>query len=177
MSSRKTSTAQAELVLLPTLKNCLLNLPSSLVAVLLNSNTLAQNVIVELSYRVPDPKQPPQQQKQAGVQKSVFLGWTGMQSKAKLAAVGGKDGLAGAIAGSRGEGRDGGRGGMEREVPVVEVDATFARLLGLGEGMKVRGVRRLLKAEDGKDENMADAGTVGWRGAAFRPAAGAYGQY
>ena len=43
-SSRKTSTAQAELILLPNLKNCLLNLPSTLVSVLLNSNTLAQNV-------------------------------------------------------------------------------------------------------------------------------------
>lgn len=46
-----------------------------------------------------------------------------MQSKAKLAPiVGGKDGV---------------RGGSEREVPTVEVDATFGRLVGLGEGMKV----------------------------------------
>jgi peroxin-1 len=127
---RKTSTAQADLVLLPTLKNCLLNLPSSLVAVLLNSNTVAQNVIVELSYRqnVPvDPKQQPQPQRPQTVSKSIFLGWTGMQSKTKLAAVVGREGIAG---------RDG--GGREKEVPTVEIDGTFARLLGLGEGMKVR---------------------------------------
>ncbi|KAK3718927.1 Peroxisome biosynthesis protein pex1 [Vermiconidia calcicola] len=131
MASRKTSTAQAELTLLPSLKNCLLNLPSSLVAVLLNSNTVAQNVVVELSYRQPAPagqqQQDAKQKAAASVSKSVFLGWTGMQSQSKLAPVVGKDGIAGS--------RDGGR--QEREVPTVEVDATFGRLLGLGDGMKV----------------------------------------
>jgi hypothetical protein len=129
MASRKTSTAQAELVLLPNLKNCLLNLPSSLVAVLLNSNTIAQNVIVELSFRQNVPQDSKQQQKPSSISKSVFLGWTGMQSKPKLAPVVGKDGIAG---------RDGGR--SEKEIPTVEVDGTFARLLGLSEGMKVRTV-------------------------------------
>ena len=130
MTSRKTSTAQADLVLLPNLKNCLLNLPSTLVAVLLNSNTVAQNVIVELSYRqsAPHSQQQDPKQKAASVQKSVFLGWTGMQSQPKLAPVVGREGI------------QGGRGGRdEREVPTVEVDATFGRLLGLSEGMKVRG--------------------------------------
>ncbi|KAK5164133.1 Peroxisome biosynthesis protein pex1 [Saxophila tyrrhenica] len=138
-SSRKTATAQAELSLLPTLKNCLLNLPSSLVAVLLNSNTLAQNVIVELSYRVPGQGQQQGQQQQqrkdasGGTQKSVFLGWTGMQSKSRQTPFVGKEGLVG-----REREGQGGRGGAgEREVPVVEVDGTFARLVGLGEGMKV----------------------------------------
>lgn len=144
MTSRKTSSAQAELVLLPNLRNCLLNLPSPLVAVLLNSNTLAQNVVVELSYRVP---QQTQQQQQDGakaharptssgggsITKSVFLGWTGMQSQPKLAPVvgggAGRDALAAARSGGRVE---------EREVVTVEVDATFGRLVGLGEGMKVR---------------------------------------
>lgn len=133
MSARKTTTAQADLVLLPTLKNSLLNLPASLVAVLSNANTLAQNVIVELSWRQPAP-QPQQQdarqaQKPASVSKSVYLGWTGMQSKTKLAPIVG--------------GRDSVRGGGEREVPTVEVDATFGRLVGFGEGMKVGFTQRL----------------------------------
>ncbi|KAK4542104.1 hypothetical protein LTR36_007135 [Oleoguttula mirabilis] len=124
-----TSVAQAEIALLPNLKSCLLNLPTSLVSLLLNSNTVAQNVVVELSYRQPaapsshDPKQKP-----ASTAKSLYLGWTGMQSQAKLAPVVGRDGIAG--------GRGGG-GRQEQDVAVVEVDATFGRLLGLSEGMKV----------------------------------------
>ena len=133
-SSRKSTTAQAELVLLPSLRNCFLNLPSALVAVLLNSNTIAQNVVVELSYRQSTPvsqQQDANKQRQAGVSKSVFLGWTGMQSQSKLAPMVGRDG----ISGSRG----GGSGGREgQEVPTVEMDGAFARLLGLNEGMKVR---------------------------------------
>lgn len=123
------SSAQADIALLPSLKNCLLNLPSSLVTLLLNANTIAQNVVVELSYRQPAPPNSEPKQKAASTTRSVYLGWTGMQSQAKLAPVVGRDG----IAGNRGSG--GGR--HEQEVPVVEVDATFGRLLGLSEGMKV----------------------------------------
>ena len=129
MASRRQSTTQAELVFLPNLRNCLLNLPSSLVSVLLNSNTIAQNVVVELSYRAPAPQssQDPKQ-KQTGVLKSVFLGWTGMQAQSKPTSIVGKDGIA---ASARG-----GEGG-KREIDTVEVDATFGRLIGLAEGMKV----------------------------------------
>lgn len=127
MASRKTSSAQVELVFSATLKNCLLNLPSSLVTVLVNSNTILQNVIVELNYRVSAPPSQDSKQKPASVSKSVFLGWTGMQSQAKMAPIVGRDGLASARAGGR----------QEQEVPTVEVDATFGRLLGLSEGMKV----------------------------------------
>lgn len=130
MASRKTSSAQVELVLLPGLRNCLLNLPASLVAVLLNSNTVAQNVVVEISYRSAaaastgtDPKQ-----RAPAISKSVFLGWTGYQSQTKMASIVGRDGLASARAGGR----------QEQEVPTVEIDATFGRLLGLSEGIKVR---------------------------------------
>lgn len=123
------SAAQAEVALLPGLKNCLLNLPSSLVALLLNSNTIAQNVVVELSFRQPATPNADPKQKPASTSRSVFLGWTGLQSQPRLAPMVGRDGLAG----SRGSG--GGR--QEQDVPVVEVDATFGRLLGLSEGMKV----------------------------------------
>ena len=129
MSSRKTSSAQVELVLLPGLRNCLLNLPPSLVAVLLNSNTIAQNVIVELSYRQAATPSQDAKQKTTGVTKSVFLGWTGMQSQSKQAPLVGRDG-------SLAQARAGGR--QEQEVATVEVDSTFGRLLGLNEGMKVR---------------------------------------
>ncbi|KAI7516557.1 hypothetical protein KC343_g23273, partial [Hortaea werneckii] len=114
--------------LLPNLKSCLLNLPSSLVQLLLNSNTVAQNVVVELGFRGPAPQDADPKQKAQGVQKSVFCGWTGMQSQTRLAPVVGRDGIAG--------GRSG-RGGQEQEVPTVEIDGTFARMVGLSEGLKV----------------------------------------
>ncbi|KAK4898937.1 Peroxisome biosynthesis protein pex1 [Elasticomyces elasticus] len=119
------SSVVAEIALLPTLKSCLLNLPSSLVSLLLNSNTIAQNVVVELSYRQTVPTDP----KQKPTTKSLFLGWTGMQSQTRLTPVVSKDGISGS---SRNNG-----GRHEQELPVVEVDATFGRLLGLNEGMKV----------------------------------------
>lgn len=88
---------------------------------------VAQNVVVELSYRQPPPPGA-SETKNASPQKSVFLGWTGMQSKRKLAPVVSRDGLSGT------------RGGppvREQDVATVEVDMTFARLIGLSEGQKV----------------------------------------
>ncbi|KAI9694007.1 MAG: Peroxisome biosynthesis protein pex1 [Bathelium mastoideum] len=114
----------AEVNLVQQLKNCLVNLPPSLVAILINANTLAQNVVVELSYRQPAPAATGNNT--ASRQTSVFLGWTGMQTKQKPASVVGKDGLAG----SRGTTR-------EQNINVVELDATFARLLGISDGQKV----------------------------------------
>ena len=51
-----------------------------------------------------------------------------MQSKRRLAALVGRDG----IAGSRGS-----TAGREQEAMLVELDATFARLLGIADGQKV----------------------------------------
>jgi hypothetical protein len=104
------ASSQAEVALLPSLKNCLLNLPTSLVNVLLNSNAVVQNVVVELSF-----KSAAGSDGKPGKQQSVFLGWTGMRSQTR---------------------RSGPR--QEQEVAGVEVDATFGRLLGLRDGMKVR---------------------------------------
>lgn len=53
--------------------------------------------------------------------RSIYLGWTGMQSKQKNAFI---------VA------RDGGRGSKE-ETAVVEIDMTFARTLGLVDSQKV----------------------------------------
>ncbi|EDU41823.1 peroxisomal biogenesis factor 6 [Pyrenophora tritici-repentis Pt-1C-BFP] len=114
---------QAEVALHQSLKNCLVNLPSSLVSVLVNANTVAQNVVVQLSYRQPPP--PGASENRNAAQKSVFVGWTGMQSKRRIAPVVGRDGLRGSPAVS------------QQDVPAVEVDATFARLIGLDEGLKV----------------------------------------
>jgi len=117
----------AEVALQQSLKNCLVNLPSSLVSVLINSNTVAQNVIIELSYRQPPPPGV-SESKNASPLKSVFLGWTGMQSKRRLTPVVGREGLTG----SRGAPT-----ARDQEAATVELDATFARLVGLVEGQKV----------------------------------------
>ncbi|OAL06716.1 AAA-domain-containing protein, partial [Phaeosphaeriaceae sp. SRC1lsM3a] len=115
---------QAEVALKQSLKNCLVNLPSSLVSVLVNANAVAQNVVVELSYRQPPPPGA-SDSRNAAPQKSVFVGWTGMQSQRRLTPVVGRDGLRGSQATS------------QQDIAAVEVDTTFARLIGLGEGQKV----------------------------------------
>ncbi|EME39300.1 hypothetical protein DOTSEDRAFT_159533 [Dothistroma septosporum NZE10] len=113
-----------EVVLLPALKSCLLNLPASLVSLLLNSNIVAQNVVVEVQWRQAAASSQEQQRgKAAATAQSVYLGWTGMQSQSKVAPLVGRDAV-----------RSGGR--QEQDVPTVEIDATFARRLGLSEGMK-----------------------------------------
>lgn len=113
--------AQAEIALQP-LKNCLVNLPASLVALLVNANTFAQNVVVELQWRQTMPPST-DSDKPSVVPRSAFVGWTGMQSKVKHAPVVGRDGFS--------------RGGAEQDVPQVEIDGTFARMLGLSAGSKV----------------------------------------
>ncbi|KAL9080117.1 MAG: hypothetical protein Q9157_001077 [Trypethelium eluteriae] len=122
--SKRGPSLQAEAALVHQLKNCLVNLPPSLVAVLIYANTLPQNVVVELNFRQNTPRTTGNDV--ASQRKSVFLGWTGMQTTSKLASVVGKDG----IAGSRGPSR-------EDEINIVELDATFARLLGISQGQKL----------------------------------------
>lgn len=120
MSQRKATAAEISLV---HLKNCLVNLPASLVSLLVTVNTPVQNVIVELNYRDASPKAA---DKPAGSppQSSVYLGWTGMPSKKKLASVVGRDGI-------------GGSGLREQDVPLIEIDPTLANTLGLQDGQKV----------------------------------------
>ncbi|KAL0938701.1 peroxisome biosynthesis protein [Colletotrichum truncatum] len=107
------------------LKNCLVNLPASLVTLLVNVNTPAQNVVVELTYR---PSSANASGASATQQHSVFVGWTGMPSKRKVAPIVGRDGING--------GRSGGSL-RDQEVPQVEIDATLANTLGLSDGQKV----------------------------------------
>ncbi|KAK6436251.1 Peroxisome biosynthesis protein pex1 [Oleoguttula sp. CCFEE 5521] len=114
---RKPTATQAEVVPLPGLKNCLLNLPSSLVNLLLNSNAVVQNVVVELSFTPPPGSGPDSK----AAPRSVYLGWTGMRSQAKSGSLIRRDGT----------------GRPDQDVPTVEVDATFSKGLGLVGGMKV----------------------------------------
>jgi peroxin-1 len=84
---------------------------------------------VELNYRQALPRTADNADKApTSIPKSIFVGWTGMQSKRKLAGVVGRDG----IAGNRGS-----TASRDQEVAVVELDATFARLLGIADGQKV----------------------------------------
>ncbi|KAJ8608784.1 hypothetical protein MRB53_039469 [Persea americana] len=115
----------AEVALLPALKHCLVNLPISLVTTLLNSNTLLQNVIVELTFRPPPSSGAEPRGRAAAEARSVYLGWTGMQSQTKLSPLTGRDSIR----------SSGGR--QDQDVAVVELDAAFGRRLGLHEGMKV----------------------------------------
>lgn len=85
--------------------------------------------MVELSFRRPLQPSPSHSEKQiSSILRSIFVGWTGMQSKGKPAPVVGRDGLAG----SRGN-----TVANVQNLPTVEVDATFAQVVGLTEGMKV----------------------------------------
>lgn len=86
-----------------------------------------QNVIVELNFRESSANVA---EKPAGApaQRSVYLGWTGMPSKRKVASIVGKDGISGSRVGS---------GLREQEVSLVELDPTLANTLGLTEGQKV----------------------------------------
>ncbi|EER25938.1 Peroxisome biosynthesis protein pex1 [Coccidioides posadasii str. Silveira] len=121
-NNRKSATT-AEVVLVP-LKNCLVNLPPSLVSLLVNANTPAQNVIVELQYRASSPGS--SSPGTASSQRYAYTGWTGMPSKRKLTPVIGKN----SMNSSRGVSRD-------QEITVVEIDSIFGRVLGLNDGQKV----------------------------------------
>ncbi|CVK89458.1 probable peroxin-1 [Fusarium mangiferae] len=101
------------------LKSCLVNLPTSLVSLLVNVNTPAQNVIIELSYREASPTGAGSQQR------SIFVGWTGMPSKRRTAPPGTRDGL------------NSSRSSRDQEVQLVELDATLAKSLGISEGQKI----------------------------------------
>ncbi|KAF7505646.1 hypothetical protein GJ744_000581 [Endocarpon pusillum] len=119
---RKPSTS-AEVALV-SLKSCLVNLPASLVSVLSNANTAAQDVVIELQYRTQTLSSGTfAREDGAGSPKSVYVGWTGMPSRRRPA-----------LGMNRGRYANGAR---EQESSPVEIDDTFAGLLGLIEGQRV----------------------------------------
>lgn len=115
------TTAEVTLV---ALKNCLVNLPASLVSVLSNANAAAQDVVIELQYRSQILSSGgPVREKGAGSHKSAYVGWTGMPSRRRPTPATGRTGYA--------------NGAREQEISSVEIDTTFAALLGLGEGQRI----------------------------------------
>ncbi|KAK4240777.1 peroxisome biosynthesis protein PAS1 [Achaetomium macrosporum] len=125
MAPRSNAQSTAAEISLAHLQNCLVNLPPSLASLLANVNTPAQNVVIELSYRVPAPAGSGSSAAAAASTKSIYVGWTGMPSKRKVAPIVGRDGITAA------------RGGRDQEVAVVEMDATLAATVGLKDGQKV----------------------------------------
>lgn len=130
---------QAEIGLVQ-LKNCLVNLPTPLVVILSNANTVssshrcgiysllsvqaAQNAIVELQYKEHVPSAPGSKDKNATSQRSVYVGWTGMSSNKKLSSA-------------IGRGSSRGSTGRDVEANIVEIDSVFARTIGLTEGQRI----------------------------------------
>ncbi|EXJ96263.1 hypothetical protein A1O1_01389 [Capronia coronata CBS 617.96] len=111
-------------VALVSLKNCLVNLPPGLIALISNTNIPAQNVVVELQYRSQTLSTGAiSSGNTAGFQRSAYVGWTGMPTRSRPASVINND-----------RSRPGTR---EQETQVVEIDATFAKVLGLSEGQKI----------------------------------------
>ncbi|ERS95765.1 hypothetical protein HMPREF1624_07840 [Sporothrix schenckii ATCC 58251] len=133
MAPRKNSQSTAAELSLVQLQKCFVNLPSSLVNILLNVDTPIQNVVIELSYRAPAAPRPDSSGPTPSVQRSIFVGWTGMPSRRKMASLVGRDSITSSARG--GGGRTG--GGSDQEIAVVEIDATFAHTLGLHDGQKV----------------------------------------
>ncbi|KAI0974308.1 P-loop containing nucleoside triphosphate hydrolase protein [Xylaria arbuscula] len=125
MAPRKNAPSAAAEVSLAHLKNCLVNLPASLVNLLVNVNTPVQNVVVELNYRVAPTPDSSGQSSSSPNQRSIYVGWTGMPSKRKLVPIVDRDGIS---------------NGRDREVSSVELDATLAATVGLSEGHKVMAI-------------------------------------
>lgn len=122
-STRKRPSATAEVALI-SLKNCLVNLPASLVSVLNNANAVAQNIVIKLQYQPLNlGTSAPASGNGAHGQKSAYVGWTGMPSRRRPAPVIGRNSYA--------------NGTREQEITTLEIDATFAAQLGLTEGQRI----------------------------------------
>ncbi|KAI5306972.1 Peroxisome biosynthesis protein pex1 [Ascosphaera pollenicola] len=121
MAPKKPATT-VEVALVP-LKNCLVNLPPTLVNMLVNANTAAQNVIVEFQYRATTSSRG---EGSSSSQRSAFAGWSGMPSKRRAPGVTSRDPMRGIKASSK-----------EEETPIVEIDATFGNILGLSDSQKI----------------------------------------
>ncbi|CAK7267520.1 Peroxisome biosynthesis protein pex1 [Sporothrix epigloea] len=132
MPPRKNAQATAaELSLVP-LRKCFVNLPPSLVNTLMNVDTPIQNVVIELGFRGPAAPRSDSTAPSPMVSKSIFVGWTGMPSRRRMAPLVGRDSVTS-------NARGGNRGGAssDQEIAVVEIDATFAHSLGLYDGQKI----------------------------------------
>ncbi|KAJ9655151.1 Peroxisome biosynthesis protein pex1 [Neophaeococcomyces mojaviensis] len=110
-------------VVLTGLKNCLVNLPPSLIALISNTNTPVQNVVVELQYRSQVLSSGAVSSNNATAsQRSAFAGWTGMPSRSRPNSLLSQERT---------------RSSRESESQTVEIDASFAKSLGLIEGQQI----------------------------------------
>ncbi|KAL8905283.1 MAG: hypothetical protein Q9171_006720, partial [Xanthocarpia ochracea] len=116
--STKKSPTVAEVALV-SLKNCLVNLPQSLVTVLVNSNISAQDVVVEIL--VKDHASSSKHGKAA--QRSIYTGWSGMPTTRRAMPHAANHMERNLV-------------GREIEVASIEIDATFGRMLGLADGQR-----------------------------------------
>ncbi|KAL8990975.1 MAG: hypothetical protein Q9177_000495 [Variospora cf. flavescens] len=110
----------AEINFVP-LKNCLVNLPQSLVNVLVTTNAPVQNVIVEIL--VKDSASASKNDRT--VQWSVYVGWSGMPSTQKATSIG-PHRLKQSFPST------------DTERAICDIDAAFGRTLGLMDGQTVR---------------------------------------
>lgn len=103
------------------LRNCLVNLPSTLVGILDGAKTPVQNCIVELQLRAPSSSP-------LSHFRSIFVGWTGFSSKSRAS-----------LTSSRNFNRDQPYGSSSgpTDTPTVELDSAFARNLNIVDGAKV----------------------------------------
>ncbi|KAI4131335.1 MAG: hypothetical protein LQ338_001290 [Usnochroma carphineum] len=105
---------------LTSLKNCLVNLPQSLVDTLATTNAPAQDVVVEILTK--DGAISKKDEKP--VQRSIYVGWSGMPSVTRPAPLASR-------------GREQGFVKASADKATVDIDATFGRMLGLTEGQQV----------------------------------------
>ncbi|KAI4194176.1 MAG: hypothetical protein LQ350_007916 [Teloschistes chrysophthalmus] len=112
--STKRSPVIVEIELVP-LKNCLVNLPQSLVVTLTTANAPIQDVIVEIQL-----KNIPESSRHVNTpQRSIYVGWSGMPSSTRRSHTYGF------------------LENKEEAASCIEIDATFGRMLGLTEGQLV----------------------------------------
>jgi peroxin-1 len=86
------------------LKNALINVPPRIEAALTASNTLAQDVVIQISW------------KEAGKEKNVYVGWTGVSCRKTASPVGSR---------------------KSENVAMFDIDPAFAGNVGLKEGTRV----------------------------------------
>ncbi|KAL8778035.1 MAG: hypothetical protein Q9194_002223 [Teloschistes cf. exilis] len=119
--SAKRPPVAAEIELAP-LKNCLVNLPQSLVVTLTTANAPIQDIIVEVQVKsIPEPSR-----HVTTLQRSIYVGWSGMPSSTRRS-----DPLATT------RHTHGFLGSKEQAASCIEIDDTFGRILGLTEGQLV----------------------------------------
>ncbi|KAL8654142.1 MAG: hypothetical protein Q9210_001688 [Variospora velana] len=114
VAPRKSVTAEINFV---PLKNCLVNLPQSLINVLVTTNAPVQNVVVEILVK----DSASASKTDSTVQRSVYVGWSGMPSTQKATSIGPRR--------------------LKQRFPntdieraICDIDATFGRTLGLMDG-------------------------------------------